>query len=74
MAFSLKKLLQKSSTFGVKKEEPVVKKEEKKVEEPEPFQIYIPAYEPESEDEVVVPKIKTVITERKVPLNPLSDE
>lgn len=73
MAFDLKKLLQKSKTLSVKKEEPVTKKEIKKSEDEEVYEIYIPAYEPESEDEGV-PKVKTEITQRKVPLNPLSDE
>ena len=74
MAFDLKKLLQKSKTFSVKKEEPVTKKEIKKAEEEEVYEVYIPSYEPESDDDISAPKVKTEITQRKVPLNPLSDE
>lgn len=75
MGFDLNKLLRKSRPAAVKLH-PQPQKEEKKkyVEEEEPYQVYIPTYEPESDDEVVVQKVKTSVSDRKVPLNPLSDE
>jgi len=68
MPFDLNKLLGRSKVKVVKNNP------KPKVEEPEPLQIYIPAYEPESDDEIAIPKVKTSLTQRKVPLNPLSNE
>jgi len=70
MPFDLNKLLRKSKVQRVS----VLKTEPKKEPEEEPFQIYIPTYEPESDDELVSKIPKRTKLERKVPLNPLSDE
>lgn len=71
MPFDLNKLLHRPKPkVSVPTPEP---KKEQEIEEP--FQVYIPTYEPDSEDEgVPIIRKRSPKLDRKVPLNPLSDE